>query len=435
MNTFFALLVRLLYLLACLVCLHLARGEDYLVPGDVVLRSDKAAQETLEQSTGAATLRFLGLDIFPRAAVTAMYDDNLLIAHSNQLRDVEWTISPGVTVAAGDVSLYQPGSVTLGQIRNLLNQSLLDDSPKPERYLGVDYAPAVNRFTDHSQYDNVDQTAGLSAGYDFARVAIGADLDFSRLEVKDNDIGSLVTREQIDTKLRSRYEVTDRSAFEINALYRQLTYANNIFQGYEEFRNEDWFDRKVGARLEIDSGIALGFVHPQLSPDQTYQQALLRASYLLTGKLDVRARAGVEWRHYGARQSDTLDPVFSLEAVYQPRLSTTFSLEGHQRSEPSFGADYNYEIVGFSAGVQQQVGGQIYMELSGNYEHVDYVRLNSGPSNNRADGYFAVRANLGYEFNRHLKGTLFYDRRQDDSNIPQFTYANNMAGVRVAWRY
>ncbi len=434
-NTFLGLFAWLTRIFGCFFCLHSAHGQDYLTPDDVSLRTEEASQETLKQSAGKATLRFMGLDVFPRMAVTAMYDDNLFITSSNRLSDMEWTISPGVTLAAGDVSLYLPGSVTLSQIRNLLNYSLLDDSSRPERYLAVDYTPSANLFIDHSKYDNVDHTAGFSTGYDFARLVTGLDLDFSRIAVKDNSIGSRVTRDMIDAKLRSRYELTDRSAFEINGQYRRLSYQNEFYQGYDEFLNEDWFDRKVGARLEIGAGIAFGFVYPQFSSDQTYQQAFLRAIYRLTGKLNVRAYAGAEWRHYGSGGGETTDPVFSVEAIYQPRLSTRLTLEGHQRTAPSFGADYNYQIFGFTAGVAQQLTGSLDAELICSYENVDYVRLSPGLSDNRSDGYLAIRANLGYEFNSHLKAVLFYNRGQDDSNLSRYTYANNLVGVRMSWRF
>lgn len=414
---------------------HPSRGQNYLTPDDVMLHTEEASAEALKQSAGKTTLRLFGLDVFPRVALRTMYDDNLVITSSNKLSDVEWTISPSITMAAGDVSLYLPGSVTLGQIRNLLNYSLLDDAAKPERYVGADYTPSVNLFADHDQFDNVDHTAGFSGGYSFARLITGMDADYSRIAVKDNSVGDRVTREMVQATWRNRYEWTDRSAVEINCHYDRLSYENLTYQGYDEFRNEDWFDRKLGARLETGVGLAFGFVYPQFSPDQTYQQAYLRAIYRLTGKLYARARAGAEWRQYGSGNGSTLDPAFEIEVIYQPRQTTTITLAGHQRSAPSFGADYNYEIYGFTAGVAQQLTGSLDAELICGYEHVDYVRFTAGPSANRIDDVFTIRANLGYEFNTHLKAVLFFTHDRDESSLSRYAYANNVAGIRISWRY
>ena len=409
-------------------------GQDYVTPNNVT-HTEQASEETLKQSAGRTALRVFGLDVFPRAAVTATYDDNLLITDSNQLSDVEWSISPGLTVAAGDVSLYLPGSATLGEIRNLMNYSLVDDTSKPERYVAAEYAPSLNFFTDHTQYNDVDHNAGLSAAYHFARLATGLDADYSHLAVKDNDVGDRVTRDLLVTRWRNRYEWTDRSAVEVNCRYTRLDYEQKTFQGYDEFRNEDWFDRKLGARLEVGPGMVFGFVYPQLSPNQTFQQGLVRAIYLLTGKLSVRAQGGVEWRHYETGQSSTLDPAFDVEFIYQPRQATTITLSAHQLTEPSYGTDYNYRIYGFTAGVEQQLSGSLDAELIGGYEHVDYIQLAGGPAQNRSDDTYTIQANLGYEFNSHLKAALFFNRIGDESTVSRYTYANNMAGMRISWRY
>lgn len=421
--------------LAFLGSLAIARGAEYVTPSDVVLPPEKASQEALNQSAGKATLRFAGLDFFPHAAATAMFDDNLLISPSNALSDLEWTLSPGLTVVAGDVTACLPGPVTLSQIRGFLNYSLVEDSSKPQRFLGVDYTPAVNLFTDHSQYNNVDHIAGLSAGYAFSRLALGLDQDFSRLAVKDNEVGNRVTEMAYDTRLRSRYELTDRSSIEVNGRYYRFEYEDPAFQGYQEFRNDDWFNRDMGARLGLGLGLAFGFVYPESAANQTYQQLLVRGVYRLSGKIDCRASLGVEYREYDADTANTVDPVFSVSVVYQPLPGTTVTLEGHRRDEPSPTGFYNYQTLGFSAGVRQLLLGRLYAGLTGSYDNVGYNPLQAGTSNNRTDNSFLVRATLDYELNTHWMTTLFYIHRQDDSNIPSYTYANNMIGARVSWQF
>jgi hypothetical protein len=421
--------------LAGLCSLAVAHGAEYVTPSDVVIPSENASQEALTQSAGQTTLRLAGLDFFPHVAATVMFDDNLLISPSDALSDVEWTVSPGLTVVAGDVTACLPGPITLNQIRGLLNYSLVQDSSKPQRFLGIDYTPAVNFFTDHSQYNNVDQTAGLSAGYAFSRLALGLDQDYSRLAVKDNEIGDRVTVSTYDTKLRTRYELTDRSSIEVNGRYYRLEYADPAYQGYQEFRNDDWFNREVGAKLALGLGLAFGFVSPDGAANQTYQQLLVRGVYRLTGKIELNSFLGVECREYDAGSGNTVDPVFSLSVIYQARPTTTITLEAHRRDEPSPTGDYNYQTLGFSAGVRQLLLGRLSAVLVGGYDNVGYNLLTSGVSNNRSDNYFLVQATLDYELNAHWMTTLFYVHRQDDSNIPTYTYANNMVGARVSWRF
>lgn len=126
-KTVSGLLVRVAWIFSWIYCLNSARGQDYITPSDVMLPPEAASQEALDESAAKASLRF-GLDFFPRAAVNVIYDDNILISSTNNpLSDVRWTLLPGFAIAAGDLSLFLSGPVTLAEIRSLLNYSLLDD--------------------------------------------------------------------------------------------------------------------------------------------------------------------------------------------------------------------------------------------------------------------------------------------------------------------
>ncbi len=432
-NFIHRILVSLAALFGWLFCHALASAQVYLTPGDVVV-PESASQAALDQSAGQATLRVAGLDVFPHADVTVLYDDNLLISHTNQLSDVEWTLSPGFTVVAGDVSTYLPGSITLAQLRGLLDYSLVEDSAKPQRFVGVDYTPSVNIFTDHSTYTDADHRAGMSAGYTLSKLALGLDQNYSRVAEKDNEIGSRVFQDLYETKLKSRYDLTDRSSFEVNATYTQLDYETSIYQGFQEFRNDDWYNRQVGAKATAGLGVVFGFVFPDVNANQTYQQLLLRGVYRLTDKTAIRLSAGGEYREYDGR-SDTLDPVISATGIYTPTENTTFTLDAHRFDSPSPYGDFNYVTLGVYAGVQQRLFGKWWVELTGGYDSIDYVSLQSGPSTERNDGYYSLRVSVNYQFSRHLNAMVFYTRREDDSSIDTFTYDNNMVGLQVGWRF
>ena len=170
-----------------------------------------------------------------------------------------------------------------------------------------------------------------------------------------------------------------------------------------------------------------------VSASQTYQQALVRGVYQLTGKLDLRAYVGIEWREFGGEQANTLDPVFSLAAVYRLSDTTLFTVEGHRLEQPDYTGFYNYQTLGFSVGVRQQMLGRFYAGLTAGYDHYSYTLLQSGSSNNRSDGYFSARASLDYELNPRWTASLFYIRRQDDSTVQTYSYADNMVGLQVSW--
>ena len=131
---------------------------------EIIVPSEIASRETLRLSAEQSTLRFAGLDLFPHVSGMVNYDDNILISHANPMNDFVWTFSPGLTLAAGDVGAYLPGSVTLEQLRNLLYYSTVDDVSKPSRFFALDYTPSFNVYTLHSVNDNTGQSAKFSGG-------------------------------------------------------------------------------------------------------------------------------------------------------------------------------------------------------------------------------------------------------------------------------
>ena len=419
----------------CFLLFSSAFGQDYQVPTDVFVAPEQASQQALDQSLSRTSLRFWGLDLFPYATANSFYDDNILISHTRPISDVHWIFAPGLTVTAGDIATTVPGSVTLAQVRDLTYYSLMGDSSRPQRFVGVNYTPGFNFYTENPQYNYIDQVENLSAGYNFSRLALGLDQDYAYQHVKDNGVGDLVAIAQFDTKLRGRYELSDRSSVEANLKYYWLTYPGEPYQGYQEVRNEDWFNRLLGARLEVGLGAAFGFAFPQSSPNQTYQDALLRGVYHVSGKLDLRASLGLELREYASDQANSLTPVFSISAAYQPRASTTIGLEAHRNQQPSYDSDYNYQTTGFNAGVRQQLSGALSAGLTGGYDYVQYLYTSSGPGNDRVDNLLWVKVSLNYEFSRHLTSSLYYTLQQDDSSLERYTYIDNMVGIQVDWRY
>ena len=422
------------YFVCFVVNSQTAQAADDATPRDIYLPPENASQEALNLSARKSPLRFLGLDLFPHAAAAVQYDDNVLISPRQPIDDVQWILSPGLTVAAGDVSAFLPGTVTLDQLRNLLYYSLVDVDYKPQRYLGVDYTPSFNFFTDHSEFDNIDHLARLSGGYAFSRLALGLDQDIIRQAQKNNSAGTRLTTTTYTTRLKANYDLNDRSSLEANGQYLNQQYEEN-YQGYQELRNEDWYNRRLGDRLSVGAGAAFGLVYPETSADQTYQQALVRAGYRLSGKLDLRSSVGVEWRQIDQGTADSPYPVFSLSGIYHPWYSTAFTLEAHRRDQPSPTGGYNYATLGFSAGVRQQLLSRFYANLSAGYDAIDYTQTRVTTASDRSDAYLTLQASLDYELNPHWQAGLFYTHRRDDSNIPQRTYANNITGLRFQWRF
>lgn len=412
-----------------------ARADDSMNLSTNMVPPPAAAEEILKLTSHEANLRLGAADLFPHAGASVTYDDNLLISSTNPLSVVEYTVSPGLTVALGDVSDDLVGPVTIDRIRNLLYYSLADESSKPRRFLGVDYTPSLNFYAGHDQYNNVDHAVQLSGGYNFSRLTSELDFDMHRGQMKDNGVGDLITLANYSAALRNRYDLSERSSLEVNGDYLRYDYIQPVFQGFQDFRNTDWFNHQLGEKLYGSVGMAFGYLVPSASQNQTYEQALLRGTYRLTGKLFFSASGGVEWREFQAGAPTSLNPVFSISGIYNPRETTTVTLEAHRLEEASPFDDYNYTQLGFSGGLRQMLFNRFYAGVRAAYDNLQYTQTLTGNNTVRADNIFSAQLNADYELNPHWTASLFYTYQQNASDVPIYSFGNNLVGARVVWRY
>lgn len=412
-----------------------AQGVDSLAISTNSVPPATAAEEILRQTSREGNLRLGPVDLFPHAGASLTYDDNVLISSRNQISDEVWSLSPGITAAIGDVSTAIPGQVTIDRLRNLLYYSLADESSKPRRFLGADYTPSVNLYTEHDQYNNVDHSVQLSGGYNFSRLTSELDFDFLHGQIKDNGVGDLVTLGTYAAALRNTYQLSERSTIEVNGDFWNYDYDDPRFQGYWDFRNTDWFNHQLGEKLSGGVGIALGYLEPTQDPSQTYEQALVRGVYRLSGKIYFNAYVGLECRQFKTDAPDSLNPVFTISGIYEPRETTALTLEAHRREAASPYSGYNYTQIGFRAGVRQGLFNRLFANLTGGYDQIQYNETTGTTSLNRADNLVYIQTSLDYEFNPHWTATLFYNYHQDASNVPIYDYSNNLVGARFVWRY
>jgi hypothetical protein len=397
--------------------------------------SPAAAEAILDQTAHETTIRLGPVDVFPHAALSVAYDDNVLISHVDPIHDVEWCIAPGLMFALGDISSSLTSPVSIDKLRGLLYYSLADDESRPQRFLGLDYTAAVNLYTEHSVYNNVDESVRLSGGYTFSRTAVDLDFDFNYGQVKDNGVGNLVTIANYDARLHTRYDLSQMTSLELNAGYLQLDYIDPEFQGFQDFHGDFWLDRQFDQKLSAALGVGLGYLQPEDDPGQTYQQALIRGVYGLTGKSYFSASAGFEVRQFGTSAPNAVRPVFSVTGVFQPWVNTTITLEGHRREDTAPFQGENFIQLGASVNARQLLFNRFYAALGGGYDNIAYTDIETDNALLRTDNYWFLIATFDYEFNNHLTATLFYTFRTDNSTDTSVSYDNNIVGVRVGWKF
>jgi hypothetical protein len=186
----------------------------------------------------------------------------------------------------------------------------------------------------------------------------------------------------------------------------------------------------------LGMGVIIGYTGLEDQPDQTFQQLRLRAQYAIAEKVSLTASAGGEWRQYKSGIDDDLNPVWSLEAAYRPRDSTTIQLSFNQRFESSSrSGGQSYIYTGVTLRARQMLMQRLALNLSGTYSNSDYEATVQNVQTIRDDDLFLLRASLDFYIRPRWTAGLFYDYQTRDSTLPDLDFVRNRVGLQTAWTY
>ena len=169
------------------------------------------------------------------------------------------------------------------------------------------------------------------------------------------------------------------------------------------------------------------------NPDQTFEQANVRASYQATGKIAFNFSGGVEFRQFeNNSRSEYISPVFELSATYQPFDGTSVTLAGSRRTFNSgvlAGQDFAGTTI--TATLRQRLLQRFYVGVSGGYQNSDYFSTVSGVAANRQDNYYFIEPTLDFSITRFWTIGGYYLHRRNDSSFQSFSFDDNQVGIRT----
>jgi len=204
-----------------------------------------------------------------------------------------------------------------------------------------------------------------------------------------------------------------------------------------EWANENWLNLRTFARITTGLGLTFGYLDADQFPGQTYEQVLVRALYDLTGRIDLNASVGGEWRQYGGGGGGGFQPVFSLGASYWPLDRTMITVDGHRRNQNSaFIVGQNYVSTGLGISVRQQIGDRFFLTLATSYLNAEYEATRAGIIASRSDNYYLLRPSVDVRLGEHWTVGAFYQYRKNDSKgTGALGFANNQLGLQTAYSF
>jgi hypothetical protein len=366
----------------------------------------------LSNKSANAPLHYGPFDLFPSVRAGATYDDNIYIQSANKTDDFILSVAPGVVIGLGD---YREKVGSFGSL---------------------EYSPNFLLYTLNSRNNAIDQEGRLKLEYKPGPWSIALEQGLRDYSGPEIDVGNRATRRLYNTAIGVQYEISPKTIVGVDATQLINDYESK-FNSWNEWTVGGWADYWVTPKIKLGAGLNGGWVDVHNSANQHYEQALLRAAYIATEKVDFRASAGVEWRHFDSGRDAHVNGVFALGATYKPVEKTQVRLDLYRRNQSSVVLqDQDYTTTGFAVGLRQSMSDRFIVGVSGGYDHLSYfATANTVTGPKRVDDYFFVRPNVEWTFNEHLSAGAFYQYRKNDSKGSSFNFSNNQVGLSSTYSF
>jgi len=359
--------------------------------------------------------------------VRSVYDDNINLSDTNRISDFYTTIEPAIMLGLGDTET------------------------RTENYIRFDYLPSIFLFADHSENNSVQHVARLEGQYRVNRLTLSLSQMVQIMDGVDlqtqNSAGSLDQQVNLDVAGRTRFNVYSTH---LNAAY-YLTGKTFLSSGadyaathYSDLISSDVFSANLfinynySPKLVVGVGGTIGSNEVDSpTPDQNFEQANIRLSYQLTGKMDLVASGGVEFRHFdGDLRDEYISPVFEIGLRYEPFDGTKVSLTANRRTlNSAVLATQDYAITNITVGIQQRLLQRFFLGLNAGYENSDYFSTIANTGSTRQDDYFFVQPSIAVRVTRFWTVGAYYLHRVNSSSLDGFSFHDNQVGLRASLKF
>ena len=363
-----------------------------------------------------------------RLNLRSIYDDNIFLSNTDRVGDLYFAIEPGVTVGFGDI---------VGREQN---------------FIRLDYAPSIFLYIDNSDASGIQHLIRLDGQYRFGHLGVSIAQDVQLLDGANQSVnvgvttgGNLGPAFNLDaggeakvniysTRANFSYDLTGKTflsggigytAYDYESLINSETLWGNLYINYN-----------YSPKLVIGVGGAIGYNWVgSTNPDEIFEQVNARLSYQVSGKVNLDASAGVEFRQFeeGLGEGDYVSPVYELGATYRPFDGTTITVRGSRRTQNSavlLGQDYANANV--TVGVRQRFFHRFYLGLNAGYENSDYFSTVEFVDASRSDNYFFIQPTFDITLTDSWTAGFYYLHRQNDSSEEGSSFYDNQFAVRTS---
>ena len=379
------------------------------------------------------------IDLKAAAVATVISDDNLrtgnLQSNGTQMKETDtyYAVTPAVLLEYGNHE---------GQ----------------KGYASLVYAPTITRFLHYSAQDSDDQNVSLTLRYPFQRLSLDATETYAQVSGFNEDLNARTTQTSNLATFGGSYEIDDKLAVTshiqqvISSFSQpggQQASTTNASQGDTTTSINSTVLYHLSDKMTLSPSANFGIDKPDGMKQQTFEQALMGATYQPTTKISLAAQGGVEFRqgvqngqNANGPSGDETNPIFSDELGYTPFDSTTLAVTASQSVRTS-SADTEQNVVDTSVGFSatQRFLQRFFLNLSFGYSHTEdqsgtgNVTSNNTNLANSVQDTFTYRPSLSVAPTAWSSVAIYYQYLDNRSNISTETYHDNQVGISISAQF
>jgi Putative beta-barrel porin 2 len=355
-----------------------------------------------------------------------VYDDNVGLGSQDKISDYYTRVDPAISVGFGDL---EPGGAN---------------------YLRAEYDPDLVFFADHSQFNSYQHVFILGGQSQFSRLTLGLTENAQFLKGFDVNqalsTGSFVNSVNLDVRGRPELKTFNTqltASYDVGGKTSLSTGAQSLVTDYSQFTSSEtlsgnlYVNYALGPKVTVGAGGVGGrqFVD-QPSPDQTFEQVNVRASYIVTDKISFSGSAGVEFRQFDSGRGTHSSPIFQLDLNYTPADGSALIFSGSRRITNSASvANQDFAATELVASGSQRFFQRFFLRLTGGYQNLTYFGSASASGASRDDNYYFLQPGIDVKITRFLYVGAYYLLRRDDSSVSGLSFDENQAGARATFTF
>jgi hypothetical protein len=328
-------------------------------------------------------------------------------------------------------------------------------------YASLVYAPTLIRFFHHSDQNSDDQNVALNAQYPFQRLTLDLEESYTQTTGVNQDSNTRTTQTSSATSVGGSYEVDDKISVASHFNEDVTTFGGvgsqnsdaagggAAGQGDTTSSINNSLSYRLSEKISLGPSVNVGVDKPQDEAQQTFEQALVGATYVPTEKISFFAQGGAEFRQYDHGGGDKTNPIFSLGVGYTPFDSTSLSLSASQ-SVHSDTADQNQsgpEDTVVDTGVQvsatQRIAQRFFVNFAFSYDHNETQFGSTGATGpttaadtlSSSEDTLTYRPSVSFAPSLWTTVSVYYQYLSNQSNLSADSYNDNQVGLSVTAQF